>query len=390
VIARQPAEWLAPRAVLMCAPSTETLFGVLSPASSNFLRPFSVGAARREHEAFRAALDGCDIRTIDVREALAGDGVPRERLEAWARESVALAASGLRAELLPAAEAALADALAAFGRSELVDLMLLRPTLALDANPRRLDPTSALAAGVALAPLSNACYVRDPLMTTPAGVVVGRLRLDVRAPETVLARRTLEALGIDPLLEIAAPGTLEGGDFIPCGDYVLQGVGLLTNRDGVAQCLAAGAYGAVDVVVVEDRRAAMDEMHLDTYCAVLAPDLAALCEDRLGDGAPPAHVYEHHSGADGVEYRFRNTLPLDAYFAERGLRVVAFTKDEQRRYASNGLLVAPGTYAVPRQAGPDFLRRLQDVGVTTIPLDFETLGCGYGGPHCSTQVLVRA
>ncbi len=34
--------------------------------------------------------------------------------------------------------------------------------------------------------------------------------------------------------------------------------------------------------------------------------------------------------------------------------------------------------------------RLRNAGVTVFPLEYSALGSGYGGPHRSTQALVRA
>ena len=260
----QRAEWLPAQCVLLSRPGTETLLGLLQHLSHNFPFPFPLKAGQAEHDAYRRALEANGVRVIDVREALAA--APPDKLRAWARAAVALEPEGgMSAEEAAACDDQLARALAALDPEHLAELILLRPGLRVGVNPNAVDPTTRFSTRFELRPAISAYYTRDPLMTTARGCVVTRLHLDIRQPENEIAAHVLEALGIEPLLRIAAPGTVEGGDFIPCGDFVLQGQGLLTNAEGVRQCLEAGVYGPVEVGVVVDPRGNMDEMHLDTY-----------------------------------------------------------------------------------------------------------------------------
>src|SRR5512137_530560 len=88
--ASQPAEWLPARAVLLCEPNIETLFGILETNSANFLAPFSLQQAQAEHRAFRREMESAGVQVVDLREALMGDGSEADaaRLRAWAAESV--------------------------------------------------------------------------------------------------------------------------------------------------------------------------------------------------------------------------------------------------------------------------------------------------------------
>jgi arginine deiminase len=369
----------------------ETFAGVLAPDAANFRRPFSLAAARREHDAFRRLLSEHRIRTIDVREALASRAhIGPNELREWARAAVG---HEIAAEVTPDQRKRIAaefDALLASSEpSDLVELLLLRPSLQISPNPGAFDATNALDVRIAVQALSNAYYVRDPLMTTAAGIVVGRLRLDVRAPENDLAENVLASLGLAPLYRVTSPGTLEGGDFIPCGTFALQGVGFLTNRAGVEQCLAARAYGRVEVALVCDERNGIDEMHLDTYCAVLDRDLCAVSEGRLGAAAPRVEVYVPEGPAVDFAYRLARTTTLQDYLIEKGMRIVPFSKAEGERFAANGFLLGPRMYACAASVGPQFMQRLRAEGVTVFPLDYTALGGGFGGPHASTQALVR-
>jgi len=189
---------------------------------------------------------------------------------------------------------------------------------------------------------------------------------------------------------VQAPGTLEGGDFLPCGDFVLQGQGLLTNAEGVRQCLEHKVYGFVEVGVVKDQRNNMDEMHLDTYFAMLDKDLAACCDTRLkGEEEPLVDVYAPVGSPKKFSYQLARTVRFSEYLKEKGIRVIPFSKREQEDFAPNGLLVGPRQFIGVKQSGKSFERRLQKAGVQTQFISFDALTGGYGGPHCSSQVLVR-
>ncbi len=389
----QATEWGRARVVLVCEPGIETLFDLLQPNAANFLRPFSLAQAQAEHRAFRRRLEENGVRVIDLRQALLNgidaNAAARERLQGWARQSIRLDASALAPADADLAAADLEAALSALDPAALVELILLAPTLHLTPNPDALDPTTRFVARHELAG-GSAYYLRDPLFTTRNGIVIGRLRLEKRRRENDLAVFALEQLGITPLYRVQPPGFVEGGDFIPAGDFVLQGQGLLSDADGIGQCLEERVYGFVEVAVVRDPRGQMDEMHLDTYFAFLGPDLCLLCENRLGgDAEPEVDVYRPEGDAHSFRYRLADKQAFSRYLADKGVRILPFSVEEGRNFAPNGLLVAPGRWLGVRQAGESLFDRLRQAGIDAIPIDFAALTGGYGGPHCSTQVVVR-
>ncbi|HLJ82683.1 MAG TPA: arginine deiminase family protein [Candidatus Eremiobacteraceae bacterium] len=391
--ARQAAEWHKARTILLCEPRLETALGLLVASAQNFPRPFGLEAAQAEHRRFRAALESRGAMVIDLRDALTTGcrepGTMREMLQSAALKNIEFDFDdGLDESQRTRIRHDAAIALEGMAPEHLAELLLLRPTVRVARNPDALDATTAFVARYDLRAATNSYYLRDPLITSGAGCTIGRLRLAVRQPENAIAELALRALGIEPLCRVQAPGTLEGGDFIPCGDFVLQGQGLLTNADGVAQCLAARAYGRVEVGVVRDERAQMDEMHLDCYLAVFDHDLCALCDDRVGDTEPLVDVYEPHGGAD-FTYRLVRTVRLRAYLESKGMRILGFSTKQRDGFAANGLLIGPRRYVCPAQSGHAWIELLREAGVELEILDFAQLTGGYGGPHCSSQVLVR-
>jgi arginine deiminase len=375
--------------VLLCEPNLETLLGMLQPAANNFAFPYSLSAGRAEHQAFRRELETSGARVIDIREALSQ--APRPSLERWAQQAVTIRTDpAMQQSDVAICVEQLLDALQVSDTASLVELIMLRPVLHVELNRDALDPTTRYTTRYELKPADSAYYTRDPLITTARGCVITRLKLDIRKPENDVIAHVLEALGIKPLLRIQAPGTLEGGDFIPCGDFVLQGQGLLTNAEGVRQCLANNVYGHVEVAVVVDPRNGMDEMHLDTYFAMLDRDLAACLDTRLSGALEPrVEVWQPDGNPGAFSMVHTRSVQFSAYLEEKGVTVIPFTKSEQDNFAANGLLTGPRDLIGVSRAGSEFERRLQSLGVRTRFIGFDALTGGYGGPHCSSQVLLR-
>jgi arginine deiminase len=386
IVAAQPAEWLPATTILLCEPGIETLFAVLETDAANFLHPFNLLKGRTEHRRFRDLLQSRGAQVIDLREALThGTGSDRDRLRRWAREALTYEAPAVTPRELTSLAEHREATIEALDPGSLADIVMLRPVITLRSTIGQLDPTSRYSARYTVRPADNSYFMRDPMITTARGTVVGRLRLDARAPENDIVYHALEQLGIEPICRVCLPGYLEGGDFIPCGSFVLQGQGSFTNPDGVEQLLTAGAYGEVEVAVVRDPRARMDKMHLDAYFSVFGPDLCAICDDRLGDQQPSVDVWEPQDGS----YSFVGSRPFLEYLDAQGMEVITFTKAEQDRRAANGLLTAEKQYIGDRQAGDRYQRLLEQCGVEAEWIEFEQLAGGYGGPRCSSQVISR-
>ena len=390
----QRAEWLPAQVALVCEPNIETLFALLETQSANFKSPFSMEKAISEHRAFRGALESFGVKVYDLREALtlgcSAPGQALERLRGWARKAVRhVFDPRLSIDDLRAVQGAFRASITSMDPSTLAQLILLRPSLFVAPNPEELDPTSRFITRFEVNPAHNAYYVRDPMITTAAGCIIGRLKLQARQIENDIAEHALTQLGIRPLWRIQAPGHLEGGDFLPCGDFVLQGQGLLSDAEGVRQCLENRVYGFVEVAVVIDPRSAMDEMHLDTYFTLLDRNLCAICEDRTGSQEPVVNVYQPEGVAESFVYRKKETVHFKEYLRRKGFRIIQFSKAEQEHYAPNGLMFSTSHLLGVKGSGDEFAKTLKAEGVRMEWLEFEALGGGYGGPHCSSQILLR-
>ena len=263
------------------------------------------------------------------------------------------------------------------------------------------EHNTGYAASYELNPVMNLYFMRDQMITTAKGVVLGSMNSEQRRVETRIAKFALHKLGVEPIYEVTGDGRLEGGDFIPAGDTVFLGQGLRTNADAVAQLIRHDVFGGARVVVVKEQWHSQDQMHLDTYFNVLGPDLAVLVEERMDlrdeagsvvKAARPdlrlsVDVYElDEAGYELVE----RDADFQAYVEEElGFRLVPVTNDDQLDYGINFLTVAPYRTLGVDGVSQDYKDRLAAEGVEATWMDFHNLTGGYGAAHCTTQVLRR-
>jgi arginine deiminase len=394
----QFAQWQKAQVVLLCRPGIETLCGILETNSANFCRPFSLEKASAEHDHFRRVIESRGARVIDVREALlygTVDGMSSvssanlERLRHEALKSVRYVFenrfTGKENQEL---DRNLHETIEALHPKDLAEIVFLRPDVLLRINRERLDATTRFCSEFLLRPATNQYFVRDPMITTAVGAVIGRTRLDMRRIENEIVELALRQLGVEPIYRVQPPGFLEGGDFIPCGDFVFQGEGLLSNREGIQQLLDNGAYGPVEVAVVKDKRSQMDQMHLDTFFNVVSRDLAVCCQNRTGPEEPEVDVYHPEETAGKVVYRKSKTVRFLQYLRDKRMDIIPFAKEES--YASNFFPLMEGVIVGVKQAGGSFEKRLRVRGVEAEFIDLESLTGGYGGAHCMSQAILRS
>ena len=239
----QYAQFQKAQVVLLCRPSIETLFGILETNSANFIRPFSLEKARKEHDVFRTAIESRGNRVIDVREAFINGTAEEdfnkdnlERLRNAAFKSVNYIINEAVAEKeKQELHNNLRTTLRTLHPKDLAELVLLKPDILIRINKESLDPTSRFRSEFLLRSATNSYFVRDPMITTAAGAVIGRTCLEVRRVENDILELALQQLGIEPIYRVKAPGFLEGGDFIPAGEFVFQGEGLLSNNPQTSQ-----------------------------------------------------------------------------------------------------------------------------------------------------------
>jgi len=434
------AEWEPLAAVRVHEPGFETLAGVVDPLPNLFRRGFSLDAARREHERLVAALSaaGVTVRTLTDELATAG------RLAGLVDRTVTVDTDGLRGGRRETAERQLRETLRELPARQQLQLVAAGARVTrLGASPTddgvgdESDDTAAAAAGPSAVdttglagdldpgrletsrlvfdePASNLYFQRDQQITTPRGHVLCAAATDTRRRE-----REIVARAVDPVHRVSA-GPLEGGDYLPAGEFGLFGVSadrpdgerlVRTSRAAARELLAADAVGHPEVGLVRaplaadrrsrarhaggDREAGMEIMHLDTWLNLAGHDLAVGRQPLVK--AATVEVFLR----DGDDYRHDRDCSLADYLDHHGFDLVA-VPHEERAVGTNFLTLSDRTVLpiyYPDDDGAfdpeqnETIRRLRDAGVEIVPdgtgLPMEALRSGYGGVHCMTAPLAR-
>jgi dimethylargininase len=195
--------------------------------------------------------------------------------------------------------------------------------------------------------LPDCVFVEDTAVVVDELAVITRPGAASRRAETTAMARELARHR--PLAEIAAPGTLDGGDVLRLGRRVLVGRSGRSDESGIAQLAAhLRPHGyAVEGVSVSGC------LHLKSAVTQVAPDAVLL---------NPAWVDP-------------------ATFA--GWRVIAVDPGEP--HAANALLV--GDAVVYPTAYPRTAARLATAGVRTVAVDVSELAKAEGAVTCCSIVL---
>ena len=427
------AEWDPLRRVVIHRPGIEMFFGLLEPYASLYERAFSRFGARREHERLEYILRyEFNVEVLHLKQAILDHADKhekiRERLVELAKQSLYFGGDTEGAAL---ARKDLERNAPLLDSGHFFNILLLSPGIEIRAG----EGTRAIHLNITEhEPLSNLYFMRDQQAVTDRGIVIGSMSKPQRQRETVLTGLLWEILGMPVAHRVTAPGTFEGGDFIPMGEFALLGTGDRTNAEGTSQVLAQG-MGFDEVGVVHQPRHPlisgehddpMMDMHLDTYFNVASQGVVVGSETLLR-GAE-VDVYHRESGG-----RYStdpgNRTTLHDYIREKGFEIINITTLEQMAYASNFLCIRdgrilavevdrtvpdvianlkakaerdPGRYGrLLSQVEKDY-RYLRNEGqffphkkevyqndIDAYPVILENLTGGYGGAHCMTCAVKR-
>lgn len=407
------AEWHRAADILVHTPGRELLMGVVHPEAALFENVFSTYEAANEHREYQAQLTRTGARVHNLVDLLAR--ASESELLPLARTALTYDDSALKPEHQACSKEYREKVLASLDKKDLIDTIVQRPkitltyknnTLAEDPGSRRgpgsvdLPPCAdfSLLAKYELSPVMNLYFTRDQLMTTARGLVLTRMAVPQRAIETEIVRFAVQQLGVSTFLEIKAPGTVEGGDFLPAGNWVFIGQGLRTNDDAIQQLLAADAFRtsagrSPGVIVVKDPWLRQEEMHLDTYFNIIDSDLAVLVADRFPVGnvcegkCPKVDIWV--KGNDGKYTRQVTDQPFATALANLRFEVIPVSKKNQQAYGINFLTVRARNILIDQDIDQEYRAQLAAKRVTTTYVNFSNLKMGFGAAHCTTQVVRR-
>jgi len=427
------AEWDPLRRVVLHRPGMEMFFGLLEPYASLYERAFSRFGARKEHERLEYILryefnvDVLFLKQTILDRADRNEKV-RERLVDLAYHSLHFGGDPEGAAL---ARKDMERNTPLLDSGHFFNILLLTPDIEIRAG----EGIRAIHLNITeREPLSNLYFMRDQQAVTDRGIVPGSMAKPQRQRESLLTGLLWEILGLPVAHRVSAPGTFEGGDFIPMGEFALLGKGDRTNEEGVSQVLSHG-LGFDEVAVVSqprhplisgERNDPMMDMHLDTYFNVASRGVVVGSETLLREAG--VEVW-HREGEGRYSAEPGNRTNLHDYIREKGFEIIDITTLEQMAYASNFLCIRdgqilavevdrtvpdviaslkakserdPGRYGrLLSQVEKDY-RYLKNEGqffphkkeiyqhdIDAYPVILENLTGGYGGAHCMTCPLKR-
>ena len=427
------AEWERLRRVGIHRPGIEMFFGLLAPDASLYERVFNRYEARQEHERLEYTLrHEFKVDVFKIKEKLLELADKKPEIK---RQLIAAGVSNLKfvgnEKQDKAARKQLEDSYESYDAGHFFNLFLLKPVMDLERGGKG---ARAIHLGVTENdPLANLYFMRDQQAVTDKGIFLSRMSKPQRAGEPSLTRFVWESLGEEILHEVSAPGTFEGGDFIPMKDFALLGLGDRTNQAGVHQMLSFGVdFDEVAVVhqpshplIPGDEVDPMVDMHVDTYFNVASSGVVVGSELLL----KRAKVEVYHREGQGNYKREAAETTLHDFIRKKGFDIINLTTLEQLCYASNFLCIKDGQilaievereiksvlknleskalenphrytkllaqakkdYNDLRDSGGIFphCKQIYDHDIDVYAMVMTNLTGGYGGAHCMTAVLNR-
>ena len=160
----------------------------------------------------------------------------------------------------------------------------------------------------------DSTFVEDTAVVTPAGAILTRPGAPSRAGEVREVAAALRPWFPEPA-EIAAPGTVDGGDVCEAGSHFLIGLSHRTNREGatqLAQWLEGHGYSSSLI----DIRTVPGMLHLKTGLSWLG-ERRLLATGEIADHEA-LHGWEVLRVPDGEDYAANCVRVNDALLVARG------------------------------------------------------------------------
>ncbi len=403
------AEWLDAKTVVVHTPGDEIFFGLAHPAAALFERPFSMEGARSEHSNFICQMAGNGVRvlrlvdillagTIDDKTRAPKPGPELNGLRTIALESLRYDTKALPGKLAADQAAYKKDVINKLHPRELVSIIMQQPKISLHSTKGH---NTGLKAVYTADPVMNLYFMRDQVITTLKGLVIGHFNASQRELETKIVRFAYKKLGITPVYEVSGTARLEGGDFIPAGDTALIGQGLRTNAEAVRQMLKGDVFGTKRVAVVKDTWKNQDQMHLDTYFNIIDRNLAVIVEERVDQRDSSGKIVK---ASDPVKkslvdlYEMKNgkyaktgsDIPFQKFLEDDlKMKLIPVSNADQLKYGINFVSLGAKKVLAIDGVSSAYKERLAAEGVDATWMNFSNLIGGYGAAHCTTQVIRR-
>jgi len=396
------AEWNTAEVILMQPPSIADFWISIFPKGNGYDTPFDYLGARSELLNYIKVLRHDGIKVYTVENVLLegtidqhGKMIPGKKLNqlrTLAKHFLKIKTKDLNTKDQKEIDIYINKTIASLSPQVLVKLILQNPILIIKKDPKSI---SGFYTEYSLDPLIDLFYLRDQIITTPKGIVVGKFAKAEVSNETEVIKFVLKKLGIKPIYEIQGNGALEGGDFFMANGITFIGEGVRTNAEGIKQLMDHNVIGTKKVIVVKDHLLEPAQMHLDTYFNLIAPKLAVLSVERMlkKDGgvsntwASTVDVYEFKNGHYVLTAKnkdFKEYLEKVLHY-----KVIPVSIKDQRALATNFLTIAPYKIVGPEGASQTYKNALKKAGVNATWVDMNNIVKGFGAARCTTQPIKR-
>jgi N-dimethylarginine dimethylaminohydrolase len=206
---------------------------------------------------------------------------------------------------------------------------------------------------------TKAVYMRDPLITTPNGAIIGRMGVQMRRGEEPDVARFVAGLGMPIVGTITGTGTLEGGSYCKLQpDLHVLGTSIRCNRAGAEQLRTLLSLMDIELLITS---VPGWSIHIDLHMALVDVDKVLVDAERL-------------------PYEFL------MFLRERGFELIE--ADPSEAWGLNLLCLRPGRVLMA-DGSPRSAEKLSQAGVEVVTIAYDEIQKNGGGIHCSTMELAR-
>jgi len=274
--------------------------------------------------------------------------------------------------------------------SDLVDIILLGPTLELEPSNKN---TPFILKNLKLNPHLNLTFTRDQQIVTNNGLVICNMGSEQRKQETEIMKHVFKKLNYKIIGEIKEPGTVEGGDFFAGGnDLCFIGEGLRTNMNGIEQMFDQDLFGTRRVAVVHDKYDLNQQrMHLDTVFNICSRNSCVMLETIMGESSKLKRtVTEYVRNKYTNEYDIsRENIEFSKYVSDEGYKIIKATNEQQEKYGINFLNLGDSNLITVDESTSRSLIKSKMIKGNIDLIDYNAFVKMYGSVHCCSQVLSR-
>ncbi|MFG1450141.1 MAG: arginine deiminase family protein [Thermoplasmataceae archaeon] len=414
-------EWDTLREVMVHTPGTEIDYAMLAPKPFLFERSFNTEVARREHQNLVSTLRSLGVK-VNVLKDLVVDSADRDkgfrkRLEAEILSRVKFYGNMERVE---ESKDYLSRSIGNLDSTNLFSTLTLDPSIDLKEDVGNNLAYPRIYSNV---PLANLYFMRDQQAVSDKGMIIGNMKRSQRKGETDVTEFVFRNLFKGSRVEKVPEGAiLEGGDFMPAGNFSLIGIGERSNLEGAMSFIKSGIIESEEIGVVsnpvyefmenEGLRDPMVNMHLDTYFNIAGDGVSVGSADLMKRAGLVLYSREGELIEKG--------LTLYDYMKRKGFSNVDLRVSEQMSYSSNFLTVKDRMIVnvnvgdvldrllkeeVFKGATLEAIRKdlnsngrenlfpnsraVKEFGVDNVEIKLSELTGGYGGAHCMTATLER-